>query len=126
MNREGPILIFGKNAWKAMLLLWVFLWALFFFRNLFFKGYKREYAELLGRPNLDDKRAYVTGEALYETIRACNAKMPQGATFGYSEIEEGSLADRRIRYYLYPHLKSDNPDYLIIFDGKEFSVRKAR
>lgn len=119
-------LIFNKKTWKIILLAWIFIWMFVFFKNLIFKGYLKDYIELLNRPGLEEKRAYVTGDALYGEIKFCKANLPEGATFGYKGIVEGSLADRRIRYYLYPHLKSDRPDYLIIFDGKQFYVRKAR
>jgi len=119
-------LILDKNLWKVVLFIWIFIWVFVFLKNLIYKGYLGDYAELLKRTTLEEKRSYVTGDALYSKLQQFNRNVKEPSTFGYEGIEASSLADRRIRYYLYPHLKSDNPDYLIIFDGKRFYTKKAK
>jgi len=111
-------LIFKKTVWKYVLALWVSIWMLVFFKNLFFKGYIKDYGELLKRKGLEEKRSFVTGDHLYGLVKFCKVNLPEGATFGYKGIEDDSLSDRQFQLYLYPCLKSDNPDYLIVYGEK--------
>ncbi|NQU95524.1 MAG: hypothetical protein HQ549_04765 [Candidatus Omnitrophica bacterium] len=113
MTKMYPKLIFNRTTWKYIFYLWIFIWAFVFCKNLFYKGHLKEYIAIIKRPTLEDKRSFVTGDRLYELIRSAEAKIPENATFEYEGIEEASLSDRRIRYYLYPRLKSDNADYII-------------
>lgn len=114
-SSETPNLIFGRVVWKCILVFWAAIWIFVLLKNLFLKGYYREYAELLKRPTLEEKHSYVTGEGLYEMVSFARRELPPDATFGYCGIRDNWLDDRRIRYYLYPRLKSDDPNFLIVF-----------
>lgn len=125
MRVENPNLFFDKKIWQAILAAWILMWAFVFFKNLFCKGYVKDYAALLKLPDLEAKRSFVTGGRLYELIKFCKENLPQDARFGYAGIDEMSLSDRRVRYYLYPSIKADNPDYIIVYDSSvKYDVRK--
>ncbi|MDD5440247.1 MAG: hypothetical protein PHS37_08690 [Candidatus Omnitrophica bacterium] len=116
-HAPAPVLIFNRKQWQYVLAAWVVMWIFFFCKDLLTKGYLNDYKELLARPTLEGKRSWVTGDRLYELIQLCRTVIPENATFGYDGIKDQSLSDWRTRYYLYPRLRSDDPDYLIVFGG---------
>jgi len=95
----------------------------FFARELFVKRNINEYKVLLAR-TLEGKRAYVTGDRLYDFLVYCKAKMPEKCTYKITGIEEGDLESRRAVYYLYPSLRSADPDFII--DMKQYTLNKVK
>lgn len=103
------------KIFPILLCVWIALWIAFTARELFVKDNIRDYRALLSR-TLDGKRAYVTGDRLYEFLVFCREKAPQGATFALAGVEEGSIEQRRAVYYLYPLLASRQPDMIFVYD----------
>jgi len=125
MSQNKPNLIFGKPIWIIILVIWVIIWMGVFFKNLFFKGYLKTYVELVKRHGVEAKRSYVMGDYLYELVTFCKTYMPESATFNYNGIKQESIEDRRFRYYLYPRLFSESPEYRIVCDiGKKTQNRE--
>ena len=106
-----------NNILKIAFAVWIALWVMFGVRELFIKGAAKEYADLLFR-SLEGKRSYLMGDKLYGLITAANKKMPPNATYRLIGVEKDSIEVRRAAYYLYPHIETDDADFLIIFDGK--------
>jgi len=98
---------------------WIILWAFFNIRELFIKGNINDYNILLHRATLDDKRAYVTGDRLYEFIRFCNDKLPPKATYRWVEADKGDHSRRRFTYYLYPHLEMNDARFILVYDNRD-------
>lgn len=111
------------NILKAVFIAWAALWLGFFARELFVKKNINDYRILLTR-TLEGKHAYVTGDKLYEFLIYCKSKMPEGSTYNIAGIEEGDLESRRAVYYLYPHLRSTDPDFII--DFKRYALNRKR
>ena len=105
---------------KIVFLVWVALWLSFVARELFRKGYIHDYRELLIR-DLDGKRSYVAGDRFYEFILFSKSELPQDATFDMIGVKEGSIDKRRAVYYIYPAMKSDDPDYILVYDTAGFA-----
>jgi hypothetical protein len=96
----------------AILIAWVVIWISFTARELFAKGGLNDYRRLLSR-SLEGKRSYVTGDRFYEFLVFCNEHLPNGASYELAGIEEGSHDQRRAAYYLYPHMKKKDAEYLL-------------
>ncbi len=107
---------------KISFAVWIILWAFFTARELFMKGALRDYKILLSR-SLDGKRAYVTGDRLYEFLVFSNEKLPPTASYRLVGLEEGSIDKRRSTYYLYPHLEKPVADFVLIYDA--FGISKS-
>ncbi len=96
-------------------LIWAVLWVYFVARGLFKDKHIYDYKALISR-SLEGKRAYVTGDRLYEFLTFCNKSLPAGATYEIRGLEHLSLDARRTVYHLYPHLQSGDPDFILMFD----------
>ncbi len=107
---------------KTTLIIWVFFWILFVVRGLY-KGEFREYRALLQR-DAETKRAYIVGEDLYEFLNFCLMNLPRESSYQLRG-ELKSIDERRLVYYLYPHKKSDNPEYLLCYNDDRDIVRKS-
>lgn len=99
------------------------LWLAFFARELFVKKNIDDYRALLTK-NLEGKHAYVTGDKLYEFLVYCKSKMSENSTYKIEGLEEGDVESRRAVYYLYPHLRSADPDFII--DAKGYTLRRVK
>jgi len=111
------------NILKVFFITWVALWIGFFARELFVKKNINDYRALLSR-TLEGKHAYVTGDKLYEFLVYCESKMPENSTYKITGLEEGDLESRRAVYYLYPRLRSADPDFVI--DAKGYTLRRVK
>ena len=108
-----------ENIAKVTFVIWLIIWVNFIARDLFKKKYLNDYRILIAR-NEEGKRSYTYGDHLFEFLSFCKAALPAPAGYGLIGIEEGSLDSRRTIYYLYPHLKSEDADYLLIFNKPDF------
>jgi hypothetical protein len=102
-------------------LIWVVLWISFLTRDIFVKGGLRDY-KVLAHRSLEGKRAYVTGDSLYEFLVFCNDKLPERAAYRWVKTDKADHARRRATYYLYPHLESEEADFILVFN-EPFSIR---
>ena len=108
-----------KIVIRIILAAWVILWAIFLIRPFFKKDLMRDYSSL-SRLSAEGKRAYVTGPKLYEFIRVCNQSMPRPSSYKVIGIEKDSLEHRRIRYYLYPNFEKEDPEFLLVYETKNY------
>jgi hypothetical protein len=129
------------RALRLLFLVWAVLWAFFILRELFLKDNISGYRALLAS-TLEGKRSYVTGEELYRFLMFCSDKVPSGASYFIEGLDEGSIESRRSVYYLYPRLKSEEPDFILVYgkpgasrdgyrffaglDGSNYILRKIR
>ncbi len=104
---------------RAFLAIWVVVWVLFLIRPFFKKDLMRGYSTLLSL-STEGKRAYVTGARLYEFIKISNQFMPKPSSYGIIGIENNSLEHRRARYYLYPNVEKEDPEFLLVYGTKNF------
>jgi hypothetical protein len=93
---------------------WAVLWAIFIARELFMKGSLRDYRQLLSRP-LDGKRSYVTGDRLYDFIAFAAKEVPEGGHYKVVGFDRDPIDEERAAYYLYPRLKDDNGDFVLVY-----------
>ena len=100
--------------------IWVIIWVSLNIREIAAKGNLRDY-KVLAHRSLDGKRAYVTGDSLYEFMVFCNDKLPQGAEYKWTKTDKPDHARRRSTYYLYPHLETPDADFVLVFD-ESFSI----
>jgi hypothetical protein len=104
-----------RSFLKIAFAIWVIVWIFFISRELFIKGNLNDYRILLSRP-LEGKRSYVTGDRLYEFLTFCRDRTPQGATYAFAGVADGSIEKRRAVYYLYPRLENSKPDFIFVYD----------
>ncbi len=112
----------GEAILKILFFVWVALWIGFFARELFVKHNILDYKALLAR-TLEGKRAYVTGDRLYEFLTYCKTKMPEGSAYKIIGMDEGALESRRAVYYLYPNVRSADPDFII--DISQYTIKRV-
>ncbi|MFH1753512.1 MAG: hypothetical protein ABH875_04960 [Candidatus Omnitrophota bacterium] len=98
------------KMWKLVFAVWVFFWVLFLVRGLVKGEFEmfRKYAFI----SAEEKREHILGEGLYTFLGVCKSEIPEAATYKL----EGEIDDHnkfRMRYYLYPRLESESPDYLL-------------
>lgn len=101
---------------RLVFTIWVALWIFFVLREMFIKSNFKDYNALLHRTS-EGRRAYVTGERLYEFLTFCNDKLPEGANYMWVKTDKEDLARRRSTYYLYPHLETENAQFLLVYDN---------
>ncbi|MDP2929029.1 MAG: hypothetical protein Q8O01_03065 [Candidatus Omnitrophota bacterium] len=109
----------GRIGIRIILAAWVILWAIFLIRPFFKKDLMKDYSNL-SRLSSEGKRAYVTGSKLYEFIRVCNQSMPRPSSYKIIGIEKDSLEHRRVRYYLYPNVEKKEPEFLLVYEAKNY------
>jgi hypothetical protein len=104
---------------RIILAAWVIVWAIFLIRPFFKKDLIRDYSNLY-RLSTEGKKAYVTGPRLYEFISVCNQSMPGSASYEIVGIEKNSLEHRRARYYLYPNVEKEDPEFILVYGTKNY------
>jgi hypothetical protein len=108
-----------KIVVRIVLAAWVILWAIFLIRPIFKKDLIRDYSNL-SKLSTEGKRVYVTGSKLHEFIRVCNQSMPRSASYEIVGIEKNSLEHRRVRYYLYPNIEKEEPEFILVYGTKNY------
>jgi hypothetical protein len=108
---------------KILFIVWIALWFGFFARELFVKNNIRDYKALFGK-TLEGKHAYVTGDALYGFLTYCKTKMPEGSSYKIVGMDDGALESRKAVYYLYPNVRSADPDFII--DLSQHTIKSVK
>lgn len=106
----------------AIFAVWVTLWIIFLVRPYCKKGLIEEYRKLASL-SADGRRAFVTGEDLYDYIKFCNSAMPQLSTYRIIGLEEKPLEERRSIYYLYPNTEAPLPEFILVYGVKNFTEK---
>lgn len=109
----------NKIILRCLLIAWVTVWAVFLIRPFFTKGLLTEYSDLM-KLSSEGKRAYVTGQGLYEFIEFSKLFLKPGYTYRIAGVKDLSLDHRRVRYYLYPNLEDNNADFILVYNVKNF------
>lgn len=107
-----------KNIYILIFFIWVIFVFNFILRDLFYKKYLQYYKVLLSR-NSCGKRSYMYGDHLFEYLNFCKVNLPEHAEYEIIGIGS-SIDDKRAVYYLYPHLRSSQADYLLVFDSPDY------
>ncbi|MBU0605676.1 MAG: hypothetical protein KKH77_05255 [Candidatus Omnitrophica bacterium] len=107
---------------KILFIVWVVLWIGFLARELFVKNNIRDYKNLLTR-TLEGKRSYVTGDRLYDFLTYCKTTMPENSAYNIIGMDEGALESRKAVYYLYPNVKTADPDFII--DISQYTIKRV-
>ncbi len=120
--RYKPLKVFITLA----IAIWVIIWVSLNIREIVAKGNFRDY-KILAHRSLDGKRAYVTGDSLYEFLVFCNDKLPAGATYRWTKTDKSDHARRRATYYLYPHMEAEDAEFMLVFEdpfraGSEYEM----
>ena len=108
-----------KKILKILFVVWIILWVNFIIRDLFVRGYFEDYKNL-AKKNAEEKRSYAYGDYLFNFLEFSKKSLPEGANFGLVGIDELSLDGRRSIYYLYPYVKRDNPNFILVFKKAGF------
>jgi len=112
---------------RAILAVWIVIWALFLIRPYFKKHLLGEYFTLLTL-SAEGKRAHIMGEDLHRFINFCEGSIPKPFTYKVVGITGDSIENRRARYYLYPNMEDRDPGYKIFktLDSERYILKKAR
>ncbi|UCD55224.1 MAG: hypothetical protein JSV93_00055 [Candidatus Omnitrophota bacterium] len=105
-----------KSVIPIVFIIWLVLWINFIARDFYKHGNFTRY-KILARSNYEGKHAYTYGKHFYEFLKFAKNNIPEDAHYEFAGIEDLSLDSRRGIYYLYPRLKSGNPDYLLVYDA---------
>lgn len=105
---------------RLIFAVWVFIWLLFLIRPYFKKDLAREYITLMNL-SLDEKRAYVTGKDLYEFVKFCDLSVKPSSAYMIVGLEDRPLDQRRAAYYLYPNIESQSPEFIFVYNVRNFS-----
>ena len=105
--------------------IWMVLWINFIARDFYKKDCLREYKVLAGK-HYEERRANVYGVHFYELLVLAKGLMPPESYYEFAGIEDLSLASRRGIYYLYPCLKKEDPEYVIVYDKSGFQKEGYR
>lgn len=104
-----------RTIFKVLFFIWTFIWINFILRDLIGHKHFRDYKTLLARDE-EGKRSYVYGDCLFEFLRFCKNKLPEKAKYDLVGMKEFSIAKVRSVYFLYPHLKTDDADFLLVYE----------
>ena len=97
-----------------ILSIWLILFVNFTVRDLCKHGKFDEYKKLVCS-NAEEKYAYTYGRPFYEFLKSAKGKVPVYESYEFSGIPDFSLDSRRGVYYLYPRLKKQNADYILVY-----------
>ncbi|MBN1354206.1 MAG: hypothetical protein JW994_06030 [Candidatus Omnitrophica bacterium] len=114
-----------KTIKIAVFAIWTVLWLNFLARDLFTKGGLSEYISLVST-DAEGKRAIVYGKKFYALLKLAKTRMAPLSSYGFRGIDDLSLDARRGIYYLYPYMKTENPDYVIACDVSGFGKEGFR
>ena len=107
----------SKLTFKIVFIAWVAMWLLFLVRGLV-KGEAGDYKNLFGK-NLEQKRAYVTGEEFYAFIIFCKNVIPDDSDYTVEADYDQTLDYYNFAYYIYPSLRNLNdPEYIACYKTK--------
>ena len=109
-----------KAAVRIILAVWIIIWGIFLIRPYFKKGLLDRYASLL-KLSAEEKRGYVTGEALYSFVKFCKESVKEPSTYQMEGIENNSIEQRRFKYYMYPDIESEDPKYIFVYKKEHFA-----
>lgn len=107
---------------KIIFSIWIIIWISFIIRPLFKQSYLKQYFSLIGR-SLEKRRSYIYGEDLYAFLNYCLKNLPSSSTYKLVGLKSDSIDYARASYYLYPYLKNENPQFILVYglrDVKEF------
>lgn len=105
---------------KFIIFIWIILWLLFIIRPLFKQKYLEQYIKLIGKP-LEERRAYVYKEELYDFLKFCQIHIPLGSTYKLVGLKEDSVDKVRAVYYLYPNIINLlEPQFILVFNLKNY------
>lgn len=104
---------------KIILIFWIIIFVFFFLRMLFKKNYIKQYFGLVGK-SLAEKQSFLFGENFVKFFNYCIKNLPPSSTYKLVGIKTDSIEYARAIYYLYPNLKSENPDFILVFETNEF------
>ena len=108
-----------KKLALIAIIAWIVIWVNFITRDLFVKGHFKEY-KTLALQNSRGKASFTYGKRLFDFLNFFKENLPQSAEYDFAGINELSLAGRRAIYYLYPHTKKRNAEYLLVFEKPGF------
>lgn len=106
-----PILIF---------ILWVSIWIFFTVRTMIKDNMLEKYFKLIGK-SLQERRAIVYGKDLLYFLDYCLENLPKYSTYKLIGLDYDSVDYVRAIYYLYPHLITSEPSFILVFQKKDYS-----
>ena len=106
-----------RIAVRIILAAWVIIWAIFLMRPYFKKDLLDKCSSLM-KISTEDKRALVTGEDLYAFIKFCKESVKDRSTYRVEGLEKDSIEHRRFKYYMYPNIETEDPEYIFIYKTK--------
>ena len=108
-----------KKLALIAIIVWIAIWVNFITRDLFVKGYFKEY-KTLALKDSQGKASFTYGKRLFDFLNFCKENLPQSAGYDFIGIKEPTIAGRRAIYYLYPHVKNRNARFLLVFEKPGF------
>lgn len=104
---------------KIIFAVWIIIYVFFFLRTLFKKNYIKQYFGLIGK-SLEEKQSFLFGENFVKFLNYCLKNLSSSSTYKIVGIKTDSIDYARAIYYLYPNLKSENPDFILVFETNGF------
>lgn len=104
---------------KIIFSVWIIIWISFTLRPLFKEGYLKQYLSLIGK-SLEERRAYIYGEDLYKFLNYCLKNLPIPSTYRLVGVKSDSIDYVRAIYYLYPHLKTEEHQFILVYGIYDF------
>ncbi|MFA7676536.1 MAG: hypothetical protein WCY34_00010 [Candidatus Omnitrophota bacterium] len=110
---------------KVIIVVWIIIWAWFFLRqfrineNLF-----STYKNLLFSGN-EEKRRLVFRENLYDFIKFSKQSIPPGSAYEVVGLEADSVDLVRLVYSMYPCLRSQEPEYILVYEQPGFNNKES-
>jgi hypothetical protein len=110
---------------KGILLVWILVWLISFFRYYVFNpSLLSQYCQLV-RTDGEGRRAIVYGIEYCHFLNFCRESLPAHSRFKLVGPPESSLDRVRAHYYLYPLRISDNPDFLVVYKDPSFKTNNT-
>ncbi|MFA5339979.1 MAG: hypothetical protein WC317_07535 [Candidatus Omnitrophota bacterium] len=110
------------KIFKIITAAWIALAIFFMVRGLMLEKDKstlRDYVSL-ARADWEGKRVIILGNDLYEFARFCKAELFAGAGYEVVGIPEDSIDLPRLVYYLYPAIKTEDPNFILVYKKPDF------
>lgn len=114
------------KIFRIILAVWVLAWLFSNVRGFIVEKDKSTFKDYMGLVFADEegKRAIVFGEDQYKFFKFCKANLPDQASYEIIGIPEDSIDLPRLNYYLYPSLRNQNPDFILVYKKAGFEKQE--
>ncbi|MDD3296593.1 MAG: hypothetical protein PHU64_04445 [Candidatus Omnitrophica bacterium] len=112
------------KIFKVIVVIWLIIWGWFFLRQFridehLFPTYKKLFSS-----GNEERRRLVFGENFYDFMKFSKHSIPSGSAYEIVGLEADSVDLVRLVYFMYPCLRSSEPEYILVYEQPGFDDKE--